>query len=96
MNAKRDYNLLLNIVLAILGQIISLLLNLVSKNILYSNLGVEYLGLQGIYGNFCDVFPLPFPASVLPCCFIFMVRLLQTIQKSRLLSSPTLIGFAGK
>lgn len=60
MNTKQDRDLRLNIIFAVLGQIISLLINLISKNVLRSTLGIEYLGLQGIYGNFCDVFSFAF------------------------------------
>lgn len=60
MTTKHDRNLQLNIIFAVLGQVISLLINLISKNVLRSTLGIEYLGLQGIYGNFCDVFSFAF------------------------------------
>lgn len=60
MNTNQDRDLRLNILFAVLGQILSLLINLISKNVLRSTLGIEYLGLQGIYGNFCDVFSFAF------------------------------------
>ena len=60
MKQKQDKSLQLNIIYGIIGQIISLAINLVSKNALRSNLGIEYLGLQSIYGNFCDIFSFAF------------------------------------
>lgn len=60
MNQKQDKSLQLNIIFAILGQVLSLGINLVSKNALRRSLGVEYLGLQSIYGNFSDVFSFAF------------------------------------
>lgn len=44
-----------NIVISMLSQVISLLINLISKRVICIYLNVDYLGLQSLYSNFCDV-----------------------------------------
>ena len=38
-----------------LSQVLSLVINLISKRVICLYLNVEYLGLQSLYSNFCDV-----------------------------------------
>lgn len=55
---KRDKEkrlLLRNVVVSMLIQIMSLVINLISKRVICLYLNMEYLGLQSLYGNFCDV-----------------------------------------
>lgn len=44
-----------NIIASMLSQIASLAINLISKRVIYIYLNVDYLGLQSLYSNFCDV-----------------------------------------
>ncbi|MDD3221589.1 MAG: hypothetical protein EOM34_06050 [Clostridia bacterium] len=44
-----------NIMVSMISQVLSLIINLISKRVICLYLGVEYLGLQSLYGNFCDV-----------------------------------------
>ncbi len=60
MRKNIDFRLQLNITFAILGQITSLIINLISKNAIRSYLGIDYLGLQSIFGNFADIFTFGF------------------------------------
>lgn len=57
-SSKRD--LKLNIVIGMLNQVSMLVVNLISKQALRSALGLDYLGLQTVYGNFCDLFAFAF------------------------------------
>ena len=41
-------------------QVVSLLVNLISKRAIRLYLGVTYLGVQSIYSNFCDVMSFAF------------------------------------
>ena len=44
-----------NIIVSMLSQVLSLVINLISKRVICLYLNVEYLGLQSLYSNFCDV-----------------------------------------
>lgn len=44
-----------NIITGMLSQIVSLAINLISKRVICIYLNVDYLGLQSLYSNFCDV-----------------------------------------
>lgn len=57
-NKKRS--LKLNIIASMLIQVLSLLVNLISKRAVNYYLNVEYLGVQSIYSNFCDVLSFAF------------------------------------
>lgn len=57
-NKKRS--LKLNIIASMLIQVLSLLVNLISKRAVNYYLNVEYLGIQSIYSNFCDVLSFAF------------------------------------
>lgn len=60
MKEKRKRSLKLNICASMLIQVVSLLVNLVSKRAIRFYLGVEYLGIQSIYSNFCDAMSFAF------------------------------------
>lgn len=60
MKAEKARSLKLNIAASMLIQIISLLVNLISKRAIRCYLGVEYLGIQSIYANFCDILSFAF------------------------------------
>ena len=60
MKEKKERSLKLNIVASMAIQIISLLVNLISKRAIRMYLGVEYLGIQSIYSNFCDALSFAF------------------------------------
>lgn len=60
MKDGRNRSLKLNIVASMLIQALSLLVNLISKRMIRLYLGVEYLGIQSIYSNFCDVMSFAF------------------------------------
>lgn len=49
-----------NIVITIICQIVSLIINLISKRAIKIYLGINYLGLQSVYSNFCDVLSFAF------------------------------------
>ena len=44
-----------NIIVSMLSQVLSLVINLISKRVICLYLNMEYLGLQSLYSNFCDV-----------------------------------------
>lgn len=44
-----------NIIVSMFIQVLSLVINLISKRVICLYLNVEYLGLQSLYSNFCDV-----------------------------------------
>lgn len=60
MREEKKRSLKLNIVASMVIQIVSLLVNLISKRAIRFYLGVEYLGIQSIYSNFCDVMSFAF------------------------------------
>lgn len=60
MKAKKERSLKLNIIASMAIQVVSLLVNLISKRAIRMYLGVEYLGIQSIYSNFCDVMSFAF------------------------------------
>ena len=60
MKEAKGRSLKLNIVASMAIQILSLLVNLISKRAIRMYLGVEYLGIQSIYSNFCDVVSFAF------------------------------------
>ena len=55
MKKGKERSLKLNILASMTIQIISLLVNLISKRAIRMFLGIEYLGIQSLYSNFCDV-----------------------------------------
>ena len=60
MKGKKERSLKLNIIASMAIQVVSLLVNLISKRAIRMYLGVEYLGIQSIYSNFCDVMSFAF------------------------------------
>lgn len=60
MPKSKKRSLKLNIVASMMIQVVSLLVNLISKRAVRFYLGVEYLGMQSIYSNFCDVLSFAF------------------------------------
>ncbi len=54
MNEKR------NIISGISVQILMIIINLISKNAIKNTLGLDYLGLQSVFLNFCDIFTFAF------------------------------------
>ena len=58
-NSARE--LKLNIIIGVLNQVLSLLINLISKNAIRTSLNLDYLGLQTVFGNFCDIMFFAFP-----------------------------------
>ena len=60
MADDKKRSLKLNIAASMLIQVVSLLVNLISKRAIRMYLGVEYLGIQSIYSNFCDVMSFAF------------------------------------
>ena len=55
-----DSRLQSNVIIGVFHQVLSLLINMVSKYAVRTYLGVEYLGLQTVFGNFCDIFTFAF------------------------------------
>ena len=55
MRNNKNRSLKLNIVASMVIQVVSLVINLISKRAIKYYLSVEYLGIQSIYANFCDV-----------------------------------------
>ncbi|KMZ55357.1 lipopolysaccharide biosynthesis protein [Dorea sp. D27] len=49
-----------NIIVSMMSQIASLIINLISKRVICIYLDLEYLGLQSLYSNFCDVLSFAF------------------------------------
>lgn len=60
MKGKKERSLKLNIIASMAIQVVSLLVNLISKRAIRMYLGIEYLGIQSIYSNFCDVMSFAF------------------------------------
>ena len=60
MKKENERSLKLNIAASMLIQVVSLLVNLISKRVIRLYLGVTYLGVQSIYSNFCDVMSFAF------------------------------------
>ncbi len=60
MRKEKRRSLKLNIIASMAIQVVSLLVNLISKRAIRMYLGVEYLGIQSIYSNFCDVMSFAF------------------------------------
>ena len=56
----KERSLKLNIVASMAIQVISLVVNLISKRAIRMYLGMEYLGMQSIFSNFCDVMNFAF------------------------------------
>ncbi len=61
MQKQSAKELKLNIIIGVLNQILSLLINLISKNVIRTSLNLDYLGLQTVFGNFCDILFFAFP-----------------------------------
>ena len=57
---NKKQSLKLNIIASMLIQVLSLVVNLISKRAINYYLNVEYLGIQSIYSNFCDVLSFAF------------------------------------
>lgn len=60
MRQNKNRSLKLNIVASMMIQVVSLVINLISKRAIRYYLSVEYLGIQSIYSNFCDVLNFAF------------------------------------
>ena len=60
MERNRQRDLQKNIVVGLLVQVLSLAVNLISKSAIRSYLDIEYLGLQSVFANFCDIFVFGF------------------------------------
>ena len=56
MQGRTQREIKLNIIIGVSNQILILLINLVSKNVILNSLNLDYLGLQTVFGNFCDLF----------------------------------------
>ncbi|MFW5650785.1 MAG: lipopolysaccharide biosynthesis protein [Acetivibrio ethanolgignens] len=56
----KNRSLKLNIAASMVIQIVSLMTNLISKRAIKYYLGMEYLGIQSVYSNFCDVMSFAF------------------------------------
>ena len=57
---SKKRSLKLNIIASMVIQVLSLVVNLISKRAIKYFLGIEYLGVQSIYSNFCDVLSFAF------------------------------------
>lgn len=60
MQERTQRELKLNIIIGVCNQVLTLLINLVSKNVILNSLNLDYLGLQTVFGNFCDLFSFAF------------------------------------
>lgn len=60
MQKEKKRSLKLNIIASMIIQALSLLINLISKRALRVYLGFEYLGIQSIYSNYCEVMSITF------------------------------------
>lgn len=60
MKKEKERSLKLNIAASLLIQVISLLVNLISKRAIRVYLGIAYLGIQSVYANFCDILSFAF------------------------------------
>lgn len=61
--SKERRELQWNILIGILNQVLALVINLISKKAIQSYLGIEYLGLQSLFGNFCDILAFAFAST---------------------------------
>lgn len=57
---NKKYDRYLNLIIGMGYQILSLLINLVSKNAVRTYLDLDYLGMQTVFSNFCDLFTFAF------------------------------------
>ena len=57
---SKKRSLKLNIAASLIIQVVSLITNLISKGAIKHYLGVDYLGMQSVYANFCDVMSFAF------------------------------------
>ena len=60
MEKKGDLDLKLNIIFGMVNQILLIILNLISKNVIQTNLGIEYMGMQSVFSNVCDLLTFAF------------------------------------
>ena len=60
MKENKDLELKLNIITGVAYQIFILIINLVSKNLIQKKLGVEFMGIQAVFSNICDLLMLAF------------------------------------
>jgi len=58
MGKKGDLDLKLNIIFGMVNQILLIILNLISKNVIQTNLGIEYMGMQSVFSNVAICLPL--------------------------------------
>ncbi len=76
--SKERRELQWNILIGILNQVLALVINLISKKAIQSYLGIEYLGLQSLFGNFCDILAFAFASTGTAMLF----RLYQPLSES--------------
>jgi len=60
MEKNKDLELKLNIITGVAYQVFIVVINLISKNLIQKKLGVEFMGLQAVFSNICDLIMLAF------------------------------------
>jgi len=81
MAQDKKRSLKLNIIASMAIQVLSLLTNLISKRAINYYLNVEYLGIQSIYSNFCDVLSFVFIGMGTAVLFHFYGPLARNDEK---------------
>lgn len=60
MKKTGDLDLKLNIIIGMLNQVFIIIINLISKNVIQKALGIEYMGIQTVFSNICDILTFAF------------------------------------
>lgn len=60
MKKTGELDLKLNIIIGMLNQLFVIVINLISKNVLQKSLGIEYMGIQTVFSNICDILTFAF------------------------------------
>lgn len=60
MKKDKNYELKLNIITGVAYQVFIVIINLISKNLIQKKLGIEYMGLQTVFANLCDLIMFAF------------------------------------
>lgn len=71
-------NLRLNLICGVLNQLCNMLVNFFTKQAIQNTLGTEYLGIQSVFGNICDVLMFAFAGIGIA----MLVRLYRPLEEN--------------
>ena len=60
---EKNFDLKLNIVVGMLNQVFIIIINLVTKTMIQRKLGIEYMGIQTVFSNICELIMFAFNGS---------------------------------